>query len=174
MPEWEGPSNVGWLLLGGGPSGFVAQGDGEAFVGGAVDATLAAIRGNGRDAYRCAHNLKTHDCHASHHRFYAQFEVLDSTRADAPAIFTYGIGYSATLEWDPERRYLIPHYGVEIGGLVREGLGHRAQTRPYLGLHLWASDQIWVNLDVGYRVTPAELGHLSGPTASLGLVLSPW
>ena len=174
MPEWEGHDYRRWFLLGGGPSVFLSHGNGEGFLGGTVDITLVAVREDGRGAYACSHGLQTYDCHASHHRFYGQFELLDSMRSGATSVFTYAAGYSASLEWRPARRYLIPHYGIDAGGLVRAGVGHRAQVHPYLGLHLWASDSVWVDATLGYRVTPADLRDLSGPTLALRAVLNPW
>ena len=174
FPEWSRRDYHGWFLLGGGPSAFVAHDDGEVFLGGAMDVTFVAIGENAESGYRCAHGTRHNDCHASHHRFYAEFEVLDSTRDGEPSLFTYGAGYSATFEWNPGRRTFIPHYGIEVGGLVRDELGHRAQARPYLGIHLFANDDIWLNAMLGYRVVPAELYELSGPTFALTAVLNPW
>jgi hypothetical protein len=174
IPEWAESDYRRWLLLGAGPSAFLTHGDGELFVGGTFDATLVALREDGMSGYRCAHTPGNRECHASHHRFYGQFEVLDSTRSGAPALFTYAAGYSASLEWYPARRYLIPHYGVDGGGLVRSEVGHRAQVHPYLGLHLWTSDDIWVDATLGYRVVPAELRDLSGPTFALRAIVNPW
>jgi hypothetical protein len=174
FPEWSRRDYKGWLLLGGGPSAFVTHDDGEFFVGGALDVTFAALREDAESGYRCAHDMRYNDCHASHHRFYAEFEVLDSMREGDRSLFTYGAGYSATFEWSPGRRTFIPHYGIEVGGLVRDDLGHRAQTRPYLGIHVFSNDDVWVNAMLGYRVVPAELYELSGPTFALTLVLNPW
>ncbi|HEY2404705.1 MAG TPA: putative Ig domain-containing protein [Polyangiaceae bacterium] len=174
IAPWASHDSTDWLLLGGGPSAFLTHRDPELLLGGAVDITLVAVREDSVSGYRCAHAEQQYNCHASHHRFYGEFEVLDSQRAHTPSVFTYAAGYSASLEWDPARRYLIPHYGIELGGLVRAGLGHRAQTRPYLGLHLWASDSVWINATVGYRVVPAELLDLSGPTFTLRAILRPW
>jgi len=174
MPEWEGHEYRGWFLLGGGPTAFLSHGNGELFVGGTVDVTLIAVRTDGMGGYSCAHGIRTYDCHASHHRFYGQFEVLDSMSSGAASVFTYAAGYTASFEWRPARRHLIPHYGIDAGGLVRAGLGHRAQVHPYLGLHLWASDDIWVDATLGYRVTPSDLIDLSGPTFALRTILNPW
>jgi putative Ig domain-containing protein len=156
-----------------GPSAFLAHDDAELFVGGAVDVTLAALSEDGRSGYSCRAGIPG-ECHASHHRFYAEFEVLASTRSGAPSLFTYGAGYSASFEWYPARRYLVPHYGVELGGLVRDELGHRVQIRPYLGVHLWADRHVWLNAALGYRVVPAALDELSGPTLTLRAILNPW
>jgi hypothetical protein len=173
LPEWSAHDSVRWVLPGGGPATFLTHADGELFVGGAFDVSLAAKR-SGLRAARCGTGGEPSECAASRHRFYAEFEVLDSMRAGSPSLFTYGLGFSASLEWNPARRYLIPHYGVEIGGLVRSELGHRAAVRPYLGTHLFASDDWWLNAVLGYRVVPAELVDLSGPTLGVKLVLAPW
>jgi hypothetical protein len=39
---------------------------------------------------------------------------------------------------------------------------------------LFANDDIWLNAMLGYRVVPAELYELSGPTFALTAVLNPW
>lgn len=174
IPEWADSDYHGWLLLGGGPSGFIAHDDGELFLGGALDVSLVALSGEAQNGILCADGERTQGCHASHHRFYAEFEILDSTKSGSASLFTYGAGYSASFEYAPLRRFLIPHYGVELGGLVQDELGHRVQTRPYLGLHFWADRRVWLNVAVGYRVVPAELEDLSGPTATLRAVINPW
>lgn len=174
FPAWAGSDYHRWLLLGAGPSAYATPGDGEWFVGGAFDVTFAAVRERATRGYACAHDRREGDCHASHHRFYGEFEVLAATRSEGPGLFSWGAGYSASLEWAPMRRYLIPHYGIEVGGVVRDELGHLAQTRPYLGLHLIAGDDIWVNATFGYRVVPARLSELTGPTAGLKVILNPW
>jgi hypothetical protein len=174
LPEWAERDYRGFMLPGGGASGFLLHGDRELFVGGAFQATLIARTENGREAFLCDDGVRASDCRASHFRIYAQFEVLGSTRAHAPSLFTYAAGYTSNFEWNPERRYLIPHYGAEAGGLFRAGVGHRAEVHPYLGLHLWADRTLWVNLTLGYRVVPAGLRDLSGPTAGLVALLNPW
>jgi hypothetical protein len=163
-----------WFLVGTGPSAFITQGDSELFVGGAFDVSLFARIEDGKTAHHCVEGERQDGCYASHYRFYAEFEVLDSVKAGAPGMFIYGAGYSASFERDPGRRYLVPHYGIEVGGLARRGLSHLAQTRPYLGLHLWTGNTLWLNAAVGYRFVPAELATLSGPTAVLRAILSPF
>jgi len=174
VAEWAARDYHGWMLPGGGASAFLLHGDRETLVGGALQATLVARTENGVDAFRCENDPQSSSCHASHLRIYAEFEVLGSTRADAASLFTYAAGYASNFEWNPARRYLIPHYGAEIGGLFRSGVGHRAQVRPYLGLHLWADRSVWLNLTLGYRVVPAGLSDLSGPTAGLVAMLNPF
>jgi hypothetical protein len=138
------------------------------------DVTIYMQQQSGWAGYQCAHDGAQDGCFASHRRFYAEFEVLDSLRSGAARAFTYAAGFSASFEWYPARRCLIPHYGVEVGGMVHEHLGHLAQVRPYLGLHLWAGHHWWLNAAFGYCVTPAELYELSGPTFGLLALFNPW
>ncbi len=172
LPSWAARQSNRWLLAGAGPVTFLTPAEGELLLGGAFDVSLAAIRSSGLDAVRCADGERD-ECAGSHHRFYAELEVLDSLRAGAPSLFTYGLGYSASLQLYPARRYLIPHYGVEVGGVVRRGTGHLPATRPYLGLHLFVSDDVWFNAVVGYRIVPSRLAELSGATLGLKVVLAP-
>jgi hypothetical protein len=88
-------------LLGGGPAAFVAHDDGELFVGGAVDISLAALMKSGETGFHCAEGTRRRECHASHRRFYGEFEVLDSLRHGESSLFTYGFGYSASFEYFP-------------------------------------------------------------------------
>jgi hypothetical protein len=174
LPAWAARRSSRWLLLGGGPAAYLTPSEGEVFIGGAFDVTLLAVRTSGVKAARCANGADPDECTASHHRFYAEFEVLDSLRAGSPSLFTYGLGYSGSLEVNPARRYLIPQYGFEVGGLIGAAAGHLLATRPYLGLHLVANDDLWLDAVLGYRVVPAELASLSGPTLGVKLVLAPW
>jgi len=50
----------------------------------------------------------------------------------------------------------------------------RVSRETYLGLHLWTGDALWVDATLGYRVTPADLLELSGPTFALRAILNPW
>lgn len=174
MPKWNQKDWAGALLPGGGPSVFVTHGNGDAFLGGAFDVTIRAVRGDGPTGRLCEKGEYSGSCYASHRRFYAEFEVLDALRAGVSPLFTYGFGFSSTFEWYPARRALIPFYSAEVGGLVQGEFGHLAQTRAALGLHLWASDGAWLSTALGYRVVPAGLYDLSGPTLSLRAVLNPW
>jgi hypothetical protein len=175
VPKWNRSDWGGSLLPGGGPSAFVMHGSGDAYVGGAFDVTVRAIREDGPTGRHCARDEEAGSmCHASHRRFYAEFEVLDALRASVPSLFSYGLGFSSTFEYYPARHALIPFYLAEVGGLVQNGPGHLAQTRAALGLHLWASDAVWISAALGYRVVPAGLYERSGPTSTLRVMLNPW
>jgi hypothetical protein len=175
LPAWARDDYRRWFLLGVGGSGFFRPANDELLLGGAFDATFIMLRESGAAGYRCANGYRSSGCHASHHRFYAEVEVLANvSHENAPSVFVYGGGYSASLEWAPLRRHLIPHYGFELGGIVLPDRGHLAQTRPYLGLHLFAGDDLWINAAFGYRLVPAALTEWSGPSLALRAIVNPW
>jgi hypothetical protein len=167
---------AGWsthLVPSFGTTGFLSH-SGDAFGGGALEATLFARRAPARDGLSCRSESYDGDCHASLLRFYVNFELLDAPRVDEAALFTYAFGYSGSFEAYTERRTLIPFYALEIGGLWQEPTGHRFALRPVLGIHLWADHRVWLDLSVGERIVPTELSRLSGPSATLSAMLIPW
>jgi hypothetical protein len=153
---------------------FVTHDDGDSYIGGGFDVTIYAKRNDGPTGRRCSENESRDGCHASHRRFYAQFEVFDGLSAENPSLFSYGLGFSSSFEWYPARRGLIPFYAAEAGGVVQDGRGHLLQTCPALGLHLWAGDRLWLSASAAYRVVPAALYDLSGPTFALRAMVNPW
>ena len=110
----------------------------------------------------------------SHGRVYLRGQVLDSDKAGVPVTFLYGLGLDLSIERNPHRRWLLPFFGVDVGGLVQEGLGHRYQTTPQAGVHLYASRNIYVRAAAGYLIAPGELESLRGWYATLGGNLTLW
>ncbi len=155
-----------------GVTSFVRQRDGRVALGGSFGVNVVAERKSLAGALQCNHNDK--DCAASHQRLYAQFEVLEAVASDAPAQFTYAAGYSTSFETVVERRWLIPVWGVEAGGLASPQTGHLLATRPYLGVLLWSDEDLWVSAMAGYRFVALDLEEHSGPSFGLSAMLYPW
>ncbi len=110
----------------------------------------------------------------SHGRVYLTADLLSSTLPDAGLTLVYGAGFSLSIERNPQRRWLIPMYGAELGGIIQPQVGNKFQLTPYAGLHLWSSRNVFVNLNAGYLIAPAELERLRGWKASLGIDLTLW
>jgi len=91
-----------------------------------------------------------------------------------PITFVYGAGLSLSIERNPKRRWLLPYYGVEVGGVMREELGHEYQITPHLGVHLVATRNIHVNLKAGYMMVPTKLEQLGGWRFGLGGNFTLW
>jgi hypothetical protein len=173
VAEWHVADWSTHLVPSLGTTAFVGH-SGDTYAGGVFEWTLFARRAPASNGLRCRLESYDGDCHASLFRFYVNSELLDAPRADVPALFSYAFGYAGSLETYTERRWLIPFYAVEIGGLWEKGAGHRFALRPAIGVHLWADHRVWLDLAVGERIVPAELSRLSGPSATLSAMLIPW
>ncbi len=107
-------------------------------------------------------------------QIYLRGELYDSTVARVPSLFAYAIGFSLALERLPIRRFLIPIYGLDLGGLVHEGFGNPFQATPYAGIYLFAAEDVFVAARAGYRLVPARMPQLAGGYASLAVDAALW
>ena len=117
---------------------------------------------------------RTDDPGPSHGHIYLRGELYASTRQEVPVLFAYMAGFSLAIESNPTRRYLIPSYGLEMGGLIHETLGSPFQFTPYGGLCLYADHGVFVMARGGYRVVPVRVSRLSGVHAALEIEASVW
>jgi hypothetical protein len=104
----------------------------------------------------------------SHGRIYLNTELLRSTEQGVPILFTYALGFSLSLERNPHRKWLIPVYGLDAGGMLHRDMGSHFQATPYLGMHFYSDPNIFLSGRVGYRLVPTDLETLGGWHASVG------
>jgi hypothetical protein len=113
----------------------------------------------------------------SHGRFYVDIDLLRSTESPNLGI-AYSFGLTLSFERNPKRQFLIPYFGAEVGGIYhkpKEGKNiHAAQVNPLGGLSIWASQNIFVNVTVGYLVPFSHLEQLRGLRVKAGLNFSFW
>jgi hypothetical protein len=98
----------------------------------------------------------------SHGRLTLKADVLDSTKTGVPALLFYSVGLDLSIERNPSRRWLIPIFGVDLGGIVQKQIGHHFQAMPHLGVYAWASRNIFVSILAGYAITVSQLEALRG------------
>jgi hypothetical protein len=98
----------------------------------------------------------------SHGRLYLNGEVLHSTNEGTSQAFLYSLGVTLSLERNPQRSWLIPHYGFEFGGLSQSEMGGAFQASFFGGLHIWSSRNLFVNLEAGYLLVPDDMDNLAG------------
>ncbi len=110
----------------------------------------------------------------SHGRIYLNAELLSSTHADMPILFGYSLGFSLSLERNPNRAWLIPVYGLDIGGIVQDKIGSPFQSTPYLGMHVYSSPNVFISARGGYRLVPRDLERLGGWHVGLSGDFSVW
>ena len=110
----------------------------------------------------------------SHGRITLRADVLDSSRAGMGLALIYSAGLDLSIERNPYRRWLIPFFGVDGGGLLQKQAGHHLQVSPHLGCYLWTSRNLFVSMAGSYVIVPGQLDSLSGWRASAGLNLTLW
>jgi hypothetical protein len=116
----------------------------------------------------------------SHGRVYLKIELLGSTREKDPegnrigAMMSSTFGLGLSLERNPQRSFLIPYFGLEMGGLYQDKMDTTFILIPFAGLHLWSSRNIFVNAMGGYLYPFGHVGELNGWYASAGLDISIW
>lgn len=98
----------------------------------------------------------------SHGRVYINAELLNATGIKVPLMFAYSAGVTLSFERNPQRTWLIPYYGVELGGIVHNDLGAYFQTTPYAGAHLFSNPNVFLGARVGYRLVPSQIDDLAG------------
>jgi hypothetical protein len=95
----------------------------------------------------------------SHGRVYLSFDILTSTKVGDAAppfkgpvhdAFLPAIGFDLSLERNPARRWLIPFFGMEGGAFFQLNTGTIAFLEPLGGVHLFASQNVYLNLVGGY------------------------
>ena len=108
----------------------------------------------------------------SHGRIYLKADIFESTKLRTRT-FSYAIGTSLSLERNPKRNWLIPTFGLEVGGIVFPDK-HLFQTTPQLGMHFYANRRLFVTAHAGYRITPIDLDGYGGWTGGLSANLVLW
>lgn len=98
----------------------------------------------------------------SHGRVYLNAELLNATGINVPLMFAYSAGLSLSFERNPQRTWLIPYYGVELGGIVHNQIGSYFQTTPYAGVHLFSNPNVFLGTRLGYRLVPSRIDDLAG------------
>ncbi len=110
----------------------------------------------------------------SHGRVYINAELLDSDVKASPLLFTYSAGMSLSFERNPVRSWLIPFYGLELGGMVHRDMGGLFQTTPHLGVHLFSNPNVFLGVRAGYRLVPTRIDSLAGFHAALTADVTIW
>ncbi len=112
----------------------------------------------------------------SHGRVYIDFDVLFSTRTGVRSAFLPSIGLDLSVERNPQRRFLLPYFGMETGGLFQKDINSLWMIVPFVGVHLFSSANVFVNTSVGYvlPIDAQQFDELRGWRAKLGVDFSLW
>ncbi len=110
----------------------------------------------------------------SHGRVYLDLAVLEPDRAGAERAFAYAIGLDLSIERNPWRRWLIPIFGIEVGGFHQRELGRFFTTTPFAGAHLFSSRNVFVTVTGGYVFPGRDIEDLGGWRVRAGVNAVLW
>ncbi|TNE79523.1 MAG: hypothetical protein EP332_10655 [Bacteroidetes bacterium] len=110
----------------------------------------------------------------SHVRFYGKLSILGSSKSEMPSILNYGLGLNLSVEKYPNRRFFIPYFGLESGGMAQRGYGNTLQFTPLLGMHIVAQSNLFVNIHAGYVYPIKNFDQYQGWTAQAGFNFALW
>jgi hypothetical protein len=113
----------------------------------------------------------------SHGRFYIDIDLVRSSESSNLGII-YSMGLTLSFERNPKRQFLIPYFGVELGGIYQKPEDgekiHAAQVNPLGGISIWASQNFFFNVTAGYMVPFSHMEQLRGLRVKAGMNVSFW
>lgn len=108
-------------------------------------------------------------------RIYTRFSMMKDAENSARGLFTYAMGTNLSFEKGVKRKFLVPYYGIELGGMNRSDLGGAFQITPLLGLNILSFPNFAWNLQGGYTyATSRNFNQMSGVFAASGITISFW
>lgn len=106
---------------------------------------------------------------ASHRRFYVKLDYLSSNKAKVDKMYKYAIGMDRSWQKNPRRTYLVPCFGIEMGGVSQKQIGYTGHCTPTLGMHIIATERLFINISGGYVYTFKHTDQLKGYLAQLNV-----
>lgn len=110
----------------------------------------------------------------SHGRVTLDLAVLEPDRPAAERAFAYALGLDLSIERNPWRRWLIPIFGIEVGGFHQRELGRFFTTTPFAGAHLFSSRNVFVTVTGGYVFPGRDIEDLGGWRVRAGVNAVLW
>ncbi len=110
----------------------------------------------------------------SHVRVYAKLNMMKSTKKEMKDLFAYTLGLDLSLEKNPKREYLVPYFGLELGGFSQSQIGTLMHFTPILGIHIVSKKNLFVNIHGGYVYPVTSFDILQGYFLQAGLNFALW
>lgn len=110
----------------------------------------------------------------SHVKVYSKFNLNKSSRSEMGRLFYYSVGIQLSIEKNPQRNFLIPFFGGEIGGITQRELGSTAAFYPEAGIYLLANKNLYINVYAGYMYPVKNIDYLSGYSFQASINFALW
>ena len=110
----------------------------------------------------------------SHGRVYIKLDMLSSDNDTITDSFVYSMGTNLSIERNAQRSWLIPFYGLELGGFYNKITANVFFIAPTAGVWIYTSQNIHVNFEAKYQLPTYDFENLKGYKLNLGFNMSLW
>jgi len=104
---------------------------------------------------------------------YGNLSIMSSSEESANDIFFANLGLNLSFEGSTDRKFVIPYFGLEMGGLFQRDFSS-FQFTPVIGIQLLSSKRIIWNLQGGYQYTTKRFDEYSGYSISSTINVLLW
>ena len=96
---------------------------------------------------------------------YGNLSIMTSNNQNAKDIFFANLGLNLSFDGDTDRKYVIPYFGLELGGLFQRDFS-TFQFSPVVGIQIVSTKSVLWNIQGGYQYTTRKFDEYSGYTFS--------
>lgn len=104
---------------------------------------------------------------------YGNLSIMHSDNSTAKDIFSVNFGLNLSFEAVAKRKYGIPYFGLELGGLFQRDFSS-VQFTPVAGIQLLSNKRMIWNVQAGYNYTVKYFDEFSGMQYSSTFNLLLW
>lgn len=104
---------------------------------------------------------------------YANLSIMSSDKAEVNDIFYTNLGLNLSFEGRRDRKYMIPYFGLELGGMFQRNFS-TFQLSPVAGIQVISTKTMLWNIQGGYQYTVKRFDELSGYVFSSTLNVLLW
>ena len=135
--------------------------------------TLVSKQRSGTGTLRCGILETEHTCGAYIWRLRSQVQALTGRSPDSNDRLSYGLAYEATFESVPTRNWLLPAYGIELGGSVQGQRGHLPHISLSLGFFAYDDEHLSIEWFFNAYFVPYPRRELDALGSALRVSLRP-
>jgi hypothetical protein len=104
---------------------------------------------------------------------YGNLSIVTSNKVGAKDIFFANLGLNLSFEGNLKRKYVIPYFGLELGGLFQRNFSTFHFT-PVMGIQLVSNKKMIWNIQGAYQYTTKLFDELSGFNFSTTINILLW
>lgn len=110
----------------------------------------------------------------SHGKLRFDISLLHSTTDGLGTMVMYRGGAEVSFEKNPSRSWLIPYFALDVGGLWVRGPDSEAFFDGGVGVYLYYSGRLVVDVGAAWLIPVNDADLLSGPTAHAAVSVALW